>query len=79
MQVVPSAWSGIAKALADIKAVCPDLTPDELKRRASNYRTHMRDTILTPPALAKNWALCDKPSEFNRKGGIHKSEFANAF
>lgn len=68
LQVVPSAWSGIGKALADIVAVCPDVTPAEIARRSVNYRTHMRDTILTPHALAKNWALCDRPNEHQHAG-----------
>lgn len=63
LQVPASAWGGIAKALAEIRAVCPGLTPDEIARRAGNYRTHMRDALLTPSALCKNWALCDQPSE----------------
>lgn len=66
LQVTPRAWPGIAAALADIVAVCPDVTPEEIRRRSSNYRTHMRDTILTPHALAKNWALCEKPNENER-------------
>ena len=61
LQIVPSAWGSVVKALADIKAVCPDLTPDEIQRRSTNYRSHMRDATLTPNALAKNWALCDRP------------------
>jgi hypothetical protein len=59
LQVPPNAWPGIAKALADIRAVCPSVTPSEIERRAANYRGHMRGATLTPPALAKHWALCD--------------------
>jgi len=59
MQVPPSAWSGIGKALSDIKSVCPELTIAEIQRRSANYRTHYSAT-LTPSALAKHWALCDK-------------------
>jgi uncharacterized protein YdaU (DUF1376 family) len=78
-QVVPSAWSGIGKALADIMAVCPQVTPEEITRRSANYRTHMDSVPLTPFALAKNWALCDKPNQHQRKKPAHESEFANAF
>jgi hypothetical protein len=67
-QVVPSAWSGIGKALADIMAVCPDITVEEIARRSLNYRTHMDSVPLTPFALAKNWALCDKPNQFLNSG-----------
>jgi hypothetical protein len=77
-QVVPSAWSGIGKALADIMAVCPQVTPDEIARRSANYRTHMSaDTILTPHALAKNWALCDNPNPRNKPA--QETEFGDAF
>lgn len=68
LQIVPSAWSGIGKALADIKSVCPDVTPDEIARRAANYRTHMENAPLTPNALAKNWALCDKRNQYTKAG-----------
>ena len=67
-QIVPSAWSGIGKALADIMAVCPQVTPEEIARRSGNYRTHMTSAPLTPFALAKNWALCDKPNQFLNSG-----------
>jgi len=78
LQVPPRAWSGVAKALADITAVCPLVTPSEIARRSANYRTHMSpDTILTPHALSKNWALCDKPNP--RYKPAQESEFADAF
>jgi len=67
-QIVPSAWSGIGKALADIMAVCPQVNPDEIARRSANYRSHMNSATLTPFALAKNWALCDKPNQFLNAG-----------
>lgn len=66
LQVTPSAWSGIVTALADIKAVCADVNPAEIARRAGNYRTHMREAMLSPHALAKNWALCDKPAKTHK-------------
>ena len=80
LQIPPRAWSGIASALADIKGVCPQVTPEEIARRSANYRTHMSDkTILTPSALAKNWALCDKRNQHPRSKPAQESEFANAF
>jgi hypothetical protein len=79
LQIPRSAWSGIGKALAEIKAVCPNVNPAEIGRRSANYRTHMSpDTILTPHALAKNWALCDKPNPRAPKPA-QESEFSNAF
>lgn len=58
-EVIASKWSGIAKALSEIKAVCPDLTVEEIQRRARNYRTHFTDAILTPFALASHWERCE--------------------
>jgi hypothetical protein len=56
---VPSGrWSAVNKCLTQIKAVCPDLTTEEIGRRAANYRTHFRDAMLTPEALTKHWATC---------------------
>ena len=78
LQIPPRAWSGIASALADIRAVCPQVTPEEISRRSVNYRTHMSEkTILSPSALAKNWALCDKPNPRNKP--VPRSEYADAF
>ena len=59
-QVPPTAWGGIATALAQIRSVCPDLIAEELHRRAAHYRLHMRGATLTATALAKHWALCDR-------------------
>lgn len=49
----------VAVALAQIKAVCPDLTISEVQRRARVYRTVMpAGSRLTANALAVNWAKC---------------------
>jgi hypothetical protein len=78
LQIPPKAWSGIGKAFADVRDVCPQITIQEIARRSANYRTHMSaDTILTPHALAKNWALCDKPNPRNKPA--QETEFADAF
>lgn len=57
-EVPPPMWSTIAKAVKDIKAVCPDLGGLEIRTRAANYRAKWRDRDLTPTALAKWWGLC---------------------
>ena len=62
-QVTPSAWPGIAKALAEIRSVCPTLDTAEIHRRAAHYRAHMAGAACTPFALAKHWALCDEPPQ----------------
>jgi hypothetical protein len=56
-----SAFSSAAKALKEIKAVSPEVTPDEIARRAENYRKHMPGVTISPHALAKHWAKCERP------------------
>lgn len=60
LQVTPKAWPRHATALSQIKAVCSDLTVEEVRRRGENYRLHFSST-LTSTGLANNWAQCDKP------------------
>lgn len=49
----------VAVALAQIKAVCPELTISEIQRRARIYRSVMPSgSRLTANALAVNWAKC---------------------
>ena len=60
-------------------AVYPQVTPEEITRRSANYRTHMDSVPLTPFALAKNWALCDKPNQYPRNKPAPRSEYADAF
>jgi hypothetical protein len=60
-QVTRSAWSGIAKALADIRQVSPAVTAEEIRHRAKNYASHFPQATLSAHALAKWWARCDRP------------------
>ena len=53
-------WSKVAKALKNIKSATPDVTPEEIARRAANYPTHFRDAMLTCTALASHWARCER-------------------
>ena len=53
-----SAARAIGVALAEIKAAQPDVTPEEIARRAANYRAQMTGATLTASALAKHWARC---------------------
>lgn len=67
---VTSAMAGrIGKALKDLAAV--NATPEEIRRRAVNYRSHMPDATLTPTALAANWGLCAEPK---RRSGSKRTE-----
>lgn len=53
-------WGKHTKACARIKERCPALTPDIIRERAANYRTHF-SVSLTSTGLAKHWALCEVP------------------
>jgi len=55
-EVTKPQWSAIMVALKSIKEVCPNVTPDEIKRRAGRYRINHPTWELTPLALAKHWA-----------------------
>ena len=57
-EVTGPAWGAAAKAIAEIKAVCADVTPAEIMRRAGNYRTHFAEAAISPNALSKHWARC---------------------
>ena len=57
-EVTGTAWSRAAKALAEIKEVCADVTPAEIARRAANYHTHFPDAAISTTALSKHWARC---------------------
>ena len=48
-------------ALRDIRAASPEVTPDEVKRRAGRYSRKFPSAALTAPALAKHWAACGAP------------------
>jgi hypothetical protein len=50
-----SAWAQAATALRDIKEVCPQVTPDDIKAKAAAYRKAHPEWDLTPLALAKHW------------------------
>ncbi len=56
--ITPPTWKKIAKALADIRAASPDVTPDEILRRIANYRTHFPECACTATAMSSHWATC---------------------
>lgn len=61
--------SAVAKrlnhAITLIKQSTPDLTAEEVKRRAANYSTHM-NVACTPEGLVKHWALSHAPNPNHR-------------
>jgi hypothetical protein len=60
-EITPSGWKGFQRALSEIKGVCPEVTPDEIRRRAGNYRRHFPDAAISAHALAKHWSRCQSP------------------
>ena len=53
-----AAWGRVGTALKEIREVCPDVTAEEIARRARNYSTHFDGAAVTSTALAKYWARC---------------------
>lgn len=60
------AGKAVGVALADIKEVSPDVTPDEIYRRAGLYKSRHPTWTLSAPALAKHWAEFSLLSEEDR-------------
>lgn len=58
-QLTKRAASACGVALAEIRAVCPALTPDEIKRRAAVYRQKFPRMSITPSQLCSMWAQLD--------------------
>lgn len=61
-QTTPAAFRAAGVAVADIKSVDPDVTPDEIFKRAQRYRRKFPGIAITPTALCKYWGeLGDGP------------------
>lgn len=63
----------IGKCLAKIKQMTPDVTPEEIKRRAGHYRAEWPSVTCSANALANHWARFGKandssPSKPNGRG-----------
>jgi len=54
-QTTSAGWSQAAKALSDIRQVCPAVTPEILRQKADAYRKAHPEWELTTSALAKHW------------------------
>lgn len=57
-QLTRSHARSLGVAVAEIQRATPDVSPDEIRRRASVYRDIHPTWELTGPALAKHWAGC---------------------
>lgn len=62
LQLTRSHARSLGVAVAEIKTATPDVSPEEIRRRASVYRRKHPDWELTGPSLAKHWAGCGGPS-----------------
>lgn len=60
MKSTSPAFKAAAVALKTIKEVSPDVTPEEISRRAKIYRMNNKDWSITPTAIAKYWGSCDR-------------------
>ena len=49
--------------MAAIKAMSPDVTPQEIQRRGENYLTHFSNVSPTAMGLANNWGKSISPKE----------------
>lgn len=56
--VTANAWKRIGVALKEIKSAAPQVTVEEITRRASNYRKKYPTRDLTANALASWWGTC---------------------
>jgi len=57
-EVPKTRWSAVQKCLREIREVCPDVSAEEIRTRARNYRRNNPDWTITPEALTKHWATC---------------------
>lgn len=69
----------IGKAIKAIKSVSPDVTPDEIRRRAVNYKTQFRDTTMSASALAKWWTKCESAGLRTGSTGVLEPRFQGGF
>jgi len=80
-QLTKSERSKVASALSDITTASPDVTPEQIKRRAYNYGTHYPDAPLTAKALAANWSKCEheKLGKRNSRGFSQTQDYKHRF
>jgi hypothetical protein len=61
LEVTGNAWGRAGIALQQIREVSPDVTPDDIRKRAANYRLHFPKAACTPTGIATHWAACANP------------------
>jgi len=46
----------------ELRKVAPDVTPEEVARRAANWSSHMRDATISGPAIVTHWGRLGSPA-----------------
>ncbi len=64
----------VGKALSQIKRMTPEATPEEIVRRATNYRASWPNVALTATALAAHWAKFGVAHEPGSQNGHAKPD-----
>lgn len=72
--LTPSARGSVNRALKDIRSVTPDVTSNEILRRAAIYESHFPNSTLSASALAKHWARCARMPERKAQNGQHPND-----
>jgi hypothetical protein len=63
-------WGEAAKALKDIREVCPDVTAAMIQQAAKAYRDEWKGASLSPSALAKHWQKFGPQKKEGAAGGF---------
>jgi len=58
LELTTSAARAVGVALAEIRRATPDVTTEEIARRANTFRSRNPTWKLTPNSLARHWAEC---------------------
>ena len=62
LQVPSSHMRTLCVKASELRQIAPEVTPDEVVRRAANWDSHMGEATITGPAVVKWWARLDQPA-----------------
>ena len=60
----------------ELRKVAPDVTPEEVARRAANWPSHMGDATITGPAVVTHWARLATTGKTRGKPAVGSDEWA---
>ena len=60
----------------ELRKVAPDVTPEEVARRAANWSSHMGDATITGPAVVTHWARLATKGKTRGKPAVGSDEWA---